>query len=62
MDKEMLTTNDLAEYLHIQRKQVYRLLKQKRIPATRITGKWLFPKRLIDELVIGSAREMIRHQ
>jgi excisionase family DNA binding protein len=60
MNNEMLTTRDLAEYLHIRKNQIYRLIREKRIPATRITGKWLFPKRLIDEVLIESARELIR--
>jgi putative molybdopterin biosynthesis protein len=59
MTKEMFTTKEVAEYLSINEKQVYRLIKDKRIPATRITGKWLFPKNLIDEWVIKSARESV---
>jgi putative molybdopterin biosynthesis protein len=59
MTKEMLSTKDVAEYLSINEKQVYRLIKEKRIPATRITGKWLFPKGLIDEWVVNSARESV---
>jgi len=57
--KEMLNTKEVAEYLSINEKQVYKLIKERRIPATRITGKWLFPKQLIDEWMIGSARENI---
>ena len=46
MSREMFTTKEVAEYLSINEKQVYRLIKEKKIPATRITGKWLFPKNL----------------
>ena len=60
MTKEMLTTKEVAEYLSINEKQVYRLIKEKKIPATRITGKWLFPKGLIDEWIMQSARESVR--
>ena len=59
MTKEMLTTKEVAEYLSINEKQVYRLIKEKKIPATRITGKWLFPKGLIDEWIMTSARESV---
>jgi len=59
MTKEMLTTREVAEYLSINEKQVYRLIKEKKIPATRITGKWLFPKGLIDEWIMTSARESV---
>jgi putative molybdopterin biosynthesis protein len=57
MIKEMLTADDVAEYLHIHKNQIYRLVKDKRLPGTRITGKWLFPKRLVDEWIINSAKE-----
>jgi putative molybdopterin biosynthesis protein len=60
MTKEMLSTREVAEYLSINEKQVYRLIKEKKIPATRITGKWLFPKGVIDEWVVNSARESVR--
>jgi putative molybdopterin biosynthesis protein len=59
MTKEMLSTKEVAEYLSINEKQVYRLIKERKIPATRITGKWLFPKGLIDEWVMNSARESV---
>lgn len=59
MQGEMLTTKEVAEYLSINEKQVYRLIREKRIPATRITGKWLFPKALIDEWITNSARENV---
>jgi putative molybdopterin biosynthesis protein len=59
MTKEMLSTKEVAEYLSINEKQVYRLIKERKIPATRITGKWLFPKGLIDEWIISSARESV---
>ncbi len=62
MSKQMFTTKEVAEYLSINEKQVYRLIKEKRIPATRVTGKWLFPKELVDEWLIASARENIGAQ
>ncbi len=57
MKRDLLTTKEVAEYLSINEKQVYRLIKEKKIPATRITGKWLFPKELIDEWILMSARQ-----
>jgi excisionase family DNA binding protein len=55
--KEMLTTREVARYLSIHEKQVYLLIKSRRIPATKITGKWLFPRRLIEEWIVRHARE-----
>jgi putative molybdopterin biosynthesis protein len=54
--KEMLTTREVARYLNIHEKQVYLLLKARRIPATKVTGKWLFPRRLIEEWIMESAQ------
>lgn len=59
MGKEIFNTKDVAEYLNINEKQVYRLIRENRIPATRVTGKWLFPKHLVDEWLVTSARENI---
>lgn len=59
MTREMFTTKEVAEYLNINEKQVYKLIKDSTIPATRITGKWLFPKQLIEEWIMENARKSI---
>ena len=59
MNKEMLNTKEVAEYLNINEKQVYKLIQAKKIPATRITGKWTFPKQVIDAWIIKNAEENI---
>ncbi len=46
-----MTTREVAGYLRIKERKVYDLLRGKRIPSTRVTGKWLFPKHLIDQWV-----------
>lgn len=43
-----MTTREVAEYLRIKERKVYDLVRDKRIPCTRVTGKLLFPKHLID--------------
>jgi len=59
MNKEMMNTKGVAEYLNINEKLVYKLVKEKKIPGTRVTGKWTFPRRLIDEWIIENAKENI---
>ncbi|MFQ5764095.1 MAG: substrate-binding domain-containing protein [Rhodospirillales bacterium] len=44
----LMTTREVAEYLRIKERKVYGLVRDKRIPCTRVTGKWLFPKHLVD--------------
>jgi putative molybdopterin biosynthesis protein len=56
VSEEMMNTKEVAGYLGIHEKQVYALIKARRIPSTRITGKWIFPKRLIDEWIESTAR------
>jgi len=56
MADEMMNTKQVAQYLGIHEKQVYALIQLKRIPATRVTGKWVFPRKLIDEWIETNAR------
>lgn len=44
-----------AEYLQINEKKVYALASEGRIPGTKITGKWLFPRDLIDQWLMESS-------
>ena len=56
MSEKMMNTREVAKYLGIHEKQVYALIKSKRIPSTRVTGKWVFPKELIDEWIESNAQ------
>lgn len=56
MPDQLMNTKEVAEYLDINEKQVYALIKTGSIPCTRVTGKWIFPKHLIDEWIDSSAR------
>jgi len=57
MSNEMMNTKEVAAYLDVHEKQVYALIRAGRIPATRATGKWIFPRKLIDEWIESKARE-----
>jgi len=56
MSLEMMNTKEIAQYLGIHEKQVYALIKTRRIPSTRVTGKWIFPRKLIDEWIETNAK------
>jgi len=56
MSEEMMSTKEVAKYLGIHEKQVYSLIKSKKIPSTRVTGKWVFPKKLVDDWIDSSAK------
>jgi excisionase family DNA binding protein len=44
-----MTTQEVAEYLRIKERKVYDLVQRGAIPCSRVTGKWLFRKTLIDQ-------------
>lgn len=48
-NSKFLTTKEVAQLLHVNDKMVYSLVNDKGLPATKVTGKWLFPRRLVEE-------------
>lgn len=50
-----LSVRQVADYLQINEKKVYALASEGRIPGTKITGKWLFPRELIDQWLTESS-------
>jgi excisionase family DNA binding protein len=56
MSGELMNTREVARYLDINEKQVYALIKSGRMPATRVTGKWIFPKQVIDAWIESNAK------
>jgi excisionase family DNA binding protein len=59
---ELMNTREVAGYLGINDKKVYFLAKAGKIPCTRVTGKWAFPKKLIDEWIEESAAGLVERQ
>jgi excisionase family DNA binding protein len=51
MEKEMLTAKEAAEYLNLNEKIIYRLVKDGRLPGARITGKWTFSRSQLREWI-----------
>ena len=47
--KRYLNTKEVAQLLQINEKGVYTLVSEKGLPATKVTGKWLFPKHFVEE-------------
>jgi excisionase family DNA binding protein len=54
--KEFLTVRDAASLLRINEKKVYALAAKKKLPGTKVTGKWLFPRIDLEQLVKRQAR------
>jgi len=52
--KAFLSTKEVAAFLKVNEKMVYSLVAEKRLPATKVTGKWLFPRHLVEEWLENS--------
>ncbi|HEY0873902.1 MAG TPA: response regulator [Vicinamibacterales bacterium] len=48
MDDAFLTTEEVLEYLQVNLRTIYRLIKAGKIPAVRVGRQWRFRKRDID--------------
>lgn len=53
MEAEYLTTAEVAARLRLKERSVYELVRTRRIPCSRVAGKWLFPRRLVDAWVLA---------
>lgn len=49
--KLFLTTKEVAQFLNINEKMVYSLVSEKGLPASKVTGKWLFPRHLVEQWI-----------
>jgi excisionase family DNA binding protein len=49
--EKLLSTKEVAQFINVNEKMVYSLVSEKGLPATKITGKWLFPKHLVEQWV-----------
>lgn len=48
MPPELMNTREIADYLRLKERKVYDLVAKRQIPCTRASGKWLFPRHLVD--------------
>lgn len=54
-EPRFLSVRQVAEYLQVNEKKVYALASEGKIPGTKITGKWLFPRELVDQWLLESS-------
>ena len=46
---DLLTTKQLAQYLQLSERSIYRLVEQGEIPSLKVGGQWRFRKSAVDE-------------
>jgi excisionase family DNA binding protein len=49
MQEILLTTEQVARYLKVDKFTIYRLVTQQKIPAFKVGSQWRFKKKMIDE-------------
>lgn len=49
----LLSTKQVAQLLGVNEKAVYALIAEKGLPGTKVTGKWLFPRHLVEKWLEG---------
>ncbi len=52
---DLMTVSEVADYLRVRERTVYELVRTQRIPSCKLSGKLLFPKRLIELWVAQSS-------
>ena len=60
-DSAFLTVPQLAELLHVNEKKIYQLAGVGEIPGTKVTGKWIFPRRLIEDWLLENSHGGVMH-
>lgn len=56
-----LTVPQLASLLHVNEKKIYQLAGCGEIPGTKVTGKWIFPRRLIEDWLLENSHGGVMH-
>jgi len=51
MKTDIMTIREVASYLKMTEKTIYRLAKERKIPSFKVGGNWRFKKEAIDEWI-----------
>ena len=50
-----LTIHEVSDYIKISKETIYKMVKQSKLPATKIGNQWRFNKSLVDDWLLSSA-------
>ncbi len=56
--KTLFSTREVSQYLGVNEKMVYTLVAEKGLPASKVTGKWIFPQHLVDQWIEANTQNM----
>lgn len=51
MNDQILTVKEVAEYLKVNERTIYRLATEKKIPAFRVGASWRFRRKEVDSWI-----------
>ena len=54
--ERLLTVDEVAEYLNVDRFTVYRLLRQKKLPGFKVGNQWRFNHQMIEAWLMKNAK------
>jgi excisionase family DNA binding protein len=49
LQRDLLTLEELADYLRVKKRTIYEWVKKGKIPAIKTVGQWRFKKSKIDD-------------
>ncbi len=55
MQENLLSADQVASYLKVDRFTLYRLVSQKKIPAFKVGNQWRFKKKMIDAWLLENS-------
>ena len=58
MVSRLMDTREAAEFLGVNEKQIYTLIHERGLPGTKVTGKWVFPRHLVERWIESSVVNM----
>ncbi|MFA7745924.1 helix-turn-helix domain-containing protein [Salinicoccus roseus] len=51
MNTELMTAKEVADYLRVSQRIVYRMIKEHDLPHIKVHGKYLFKKSSVDQFL-----------
>jgi excisionase family DNA binding protein len=55
---EVMTIDELAEYLKVSKSSLYKLAQQGKVPGQKVGKHWRFSKQAIDDWISASSGEL----
>ena len=62
MENNILTVKEVAEYLRIGQRSVYKLIREQKIPAIRILNKWRVDKTELDKIFKNPDKKPVKQK